>query len=55
MTVRMSRMPSGPLSTTSSMLDRMTCMGWSLVSRYIKSRNLITFLISFWLIRLHVL
>lgn len=55
MTTRTSWQPSGPWSTTSSMLDRITRISAVPVALYTRSRNLVTFLISFWLIRLHVL
>jgi hypothetical protein len=52
--VRMSVIESGPWTTSSSMLLRMTRMGSRPSPWYTSSTNRCTFCSSFWEIRLHV-
>jgi len=52
--MRTSEVPSGPCSTSSSMLHRISLNSGVPRPSWISARNFMTFRRSFWLIRLHV-
>jgi len=52
--MRRSEVPSGPCRTISSMLQRTSRYSGTPVPSWMRARNFMTFLSSFWLMRLHV-